>query len=138
MTYGIDPVVADTCRHVDETAARAERQAQAERAVIEDFAQACQRCDANAMVPWAGMTTDWARVKAPVVAGQLYPSRVKLLHEVMVEALDFPEGPCKSEAMQLLLNAARGDMDSYRLAQIARDLLKRMAVAHARHSVVIV
>ena len=128
----------DSVRALDALNAWQDRVQAAERAVMDDFLSACNGCDANALVPWAGMTTDWDKVKAPVIAGQPLPMRAKLLHEVMDETLDFPEGPCKSEAMQLLLNVAKGDVDSYRLALIARDLLKRMAAAHAKHSVVIV
>ena len=138
MTYGIDPVVADTVRHYDQKASYQERVEAAECAVISDFIEACQKVDANAMCLWAGMTTDWENAKAPVIAGQPLPQRVKLLHEVMADSLEYAQGPDISEVMQLVLNVAYGSDCQANLAEMARDLARRMAMVHARHSVVVV
>lgn len=127
----------DTVRALDAMNARQDRIEAAERAVIDDFTEACRRGDANAMVPWAGLTTDWAQVKAPVIAGLPLPMRAKQLHEVMVESLDYPDGPDMSEAMQLILNVAYGSDCQANLAVVARKLVQRMAQTHARHSVVV-
>ena len=135
--FSTDPV-ADAASHSDRLAAYSDRVQGAERAVIEDFTEACRRGDANAFTPWAGMTTDWARVKPPVLAGQELPKRALQLHEIMVQSMDYSDGPAMSEAMQLILNLAYGSDCQANLAAMARNLVERMAQTHARHSVVVV
>ncbi len=135
MSYSSDPV-RDAARHFDVVDAREARIEEAERIVAEEFTAACAQGDANALCLWAGMTTDWERVKRPVSADQKLPQRALLLNEVMVQAMEWREGPSISEAMQLLLNLAYGG-DCQNLQGLARTLINRMAATHARHSVVI-
>ena len=128
MTYSTDPVVTDTVRHVDSIARFQARVDQAERAVIEDFIAACQRCDANALPSFAPMVTDWRLAKTPRSAGEPAPKRMPTLSEVMAESLDYGDGPSMTEAMQLILNAANG-MDVKAQAQ---GLIDRMATTWAK------
>lgn len=125
----------DTVRALDAMNSRQERINAAERAVIEDFTEACRRGDANALASFAPMVTDWHLAKLPHPVGDPVPKRAQTLSEVMVESLDYAGGPDMSEAMQLILNAAYGSSDTH-LSEMARGLVKRMAQTHAKHSVV--
>jgi ketosteroid isomerase-like protein len=123
----------DSVRALDAAASYDSRLQAAERAVIEDFTEACRRGDANALCQWAGMTTDWALVKPPVLAGQILPRRALQLHEVMEQSLDYGDGPTMQEAMQLILNAANG-MDC---RSTAAGLVKRIGQTHAKYNTVV-
>lgn len=125
----------DTVRALGAMNARQDRIEAAERAAIEDFTEACRRGDANALANFAPMVTDWHLAKLPHPVGAPAPKRAQTLSEVMVESLDYGDGPSMTEAMQLLLNAAYGSSDTH-LSEMARGLIKRMAQTHAKHSVV--
>lgn len=126
------PSATDTARNVGALFTLLDRMEVEERAAIEQFTAACAQGDANALVPWAGLTTDWDMVKGPVSSDTQLPKRVKLLHEVMTECVMHGEGPGMSGVMQLVLNVAYGS-DNSPLQGVARHIVKHMAQVHARY-----
>jgi hypothetical protein len=93
-----------------------------EREIRTGFAMAAGKADANALCTWAPRTTDWDAAKRMPIDQRTT--------EVMVESLDYGNGPTMTEAMQLILNATRStDTD---LALLAGDLVDRMGAAFAR------
>lgn len=107
---------------------RGEQQAALDAQTREAFAEACRKCDANALATWAPTVSDWAKKSKD----EPHASRVPLFHEVMAEALDFSDGPQMSELMQLLLNVAHGANLVNAPAQ-ARALLGRMGSEWVKH-----
>jgi hypothetical protein len=103
---------------------RGEKQAALDAQTRSAFAEACRRGDANAMAVFAPPVSDRD--------GGQHARRAPLLHEVMAEALDFADGPCMAEVMQLLLNVAYGGVIVNTQAQ-AKSLLERMGTEWTRH-----
>jgi hypothetical protein len=104
---------------------RSDQQAALDAQTLKIFAGACRAGDANALCEWAPTVSDWS-------ADKPHARRVPLLHEVMAEALDFSDGPCMSELMQLVLNVAHGS-DLVSAPAHARTLLERMASEWVKH-----
>ena len=106
--------------------------ANAEAQMTADFLQTAKRGDANALAPWAPLTTDWDAVKRTPVdqrTATRLPKRQQTIAECMTESLDYGNGPSMTEAMQLILAATRStDTD---LALLAGDLVERMARSFA-------
>lgn len=111
--------------------------AEAEHALRANFAKAADVGDANALCSWAPFTTDWnainrlplekrtAEVRAVV-------KRAQTMTELMVESLDYGDGPSMVEAMHLILAATKSsDTD---LALLAGDLVERMGASFALHN----
>lgn len=107
------------------------RSAQAQGELEETCASAFRQADANALAPWAPLTTDWASVRGPVSSATQLPKRQKTVSEVMQSTLGTGTGkaPCMAEVMQLVLNAAYGDHAPTR--EQARRLVRRMAATFA-------
>ena len=109
--------------------------AYAEREIRTGFAKAVDAGDANAFCNWAGSVTDWDAAKhMPTdqkALGNL-PKRAKTMTECMCESLDYTTGPTMTEAMQLILNAARCSDDT--LSAQARRLLESMGDSFAYHN----
>lgn len=102
-----------------------------------EFAKAAAAGDANALCSWAPFTTDWhsinrlpleqrgAQIRAVV-------KRAQTLTELMVESLEYGNGPSMVEAMHLILAATKSsDTD---LALLAGDLVERMGASFALHN----
>lgn len=95
---------------------------EAEQSMADDFAELAMKADANAFAEFAPLVQDHgSRSK-----------RVQTFAEVMVESLDYTNGPTMTEAMQLILNAAYGNLSPEVVKAQARDLLDRMGPAFAR------
>ena len=109
--------------------------AYAEREIRTGFGKAVELGDANALCPWAGTVTDWdAARKLPTdqkALGNL-PKRAQTFTECMSESLDYSDGPSMTEAMQLILNAARCSDDA--LSEQARRLLENMGESFSYHN----
>lgn len=103
--YSMDPV-ADASAYFDKLHAENEAYERAEQQMREEFMAACLRRDVDAKFG-----------REP-------------FGDVMIESLDYNKGPKMIEAMQILLDAAF-NYDKYGIGERARDLLRRMAVAHA-------
>lgn len=125
MSYSTNPVI-DAARYWEPRYAAADRQAQAEASMADDFLRACRQGDANALAPWAPQVTDYTGT--PYAVGSARPRRLQTLAECMGESLDYTDGPASIELYQLLLNAAAGaDVQTQ-----ANELLGRMAVVFAK------
>ena len=105
------------------------RSAQAQGELEEICASAFRQADANALAPWAPLTTDWAKVRGPVDHATQLPKRQKTVSEVMQSTLGTGKAPCMAEVMQLVLNVAYGDHTQTR--EQARRLVRRMAATFA-------
>jgi hypothetical protein len=103
---------------------RGEKQAALDAQTRAAFSEACRRGDANAMASFAPTVSDRD--------GGQHARRVPLLHEVMAEALDFADGPCMAEVMQLVLNVSNGFLPEITKSQ-AQSLLSRMGTEWTRH-----
>ena len=125
--------VLDADEYIESLFAKQEARKASVDAMADDFRAAAVKCDANALVPWAGTVIDHERRKALGIpwASADMPQRQQALHEVMVNALDYSHGPQMCEAMQLILNVAYGSNLANAPAQ-ARDLLRRMGEAFGR------
>jgi hypothetical protein len=104
-----------------------ERQDASDSATAAEFLAACRKADADALAPWAPAVTDYTGIH---VVGASRPKRTALMHELLSESLDFTDGPCMSEAMQLILNVAHG-ANLAQAPEQARQLLQRMAAKWA-------
>jgi hypothetical protein len=101
-----------------------------------EFMAAVDKGDANALAPWAPLTTDWeaankdadTSVRFSTIIGR--HKRQQTLAECMSESLDYSGGPSIVEAMHLILNVASGKDES----ETARRLLERMAACFAYHN----
>lgn len=103
--YSTDPV-ADANDYFDKLHAENEAYERAEQLTREEFMAACLKRDVNAKF---GKET---------------------FGDVMIESLDYNNGPKMIEAMQILLDVAF-NYDKSGVGESARDLLRRMAIAHA-------
>jgi hypothetical protein len=104
--------------------------AAAQQGELEEIcAAAMRKADANALAPWAPLTTDWDKVRGPVSVATQIPKRQKTVSEVMQSTLGTGKAPCMAEVMQLLLNVAYGDHAPTR--EQARRLVRRMATEFA-------
>lgn len=110
-------------------------EAHAQRAIEDGFAKAVELGDANALCPWAPELYDREAIKARGLSwtDKDLPKRAPALTECMSESLDYSDGPSMTEAMQLILNAARCSDDE--LSAQARRLLERMCETFAYHNV---
>ena len=125
--YSTNPVI-DAARYWEPRYAAADRQAQAEASMADDFLRACGKADANAVVTWAPQITDRKGPLCLVGDKHVRPKRYQTLAECMGESLDYTDGPASIELYQLLLNAAAGaDVQTQ-----ANELLGRMAVVFAK------
>ena len=106
-----------------------------ERELYDGFMQSVDSGDANALCAWAPKTTDWdAAKRVPIdqrTTGSL-PKRAQTMAELMVESLDYGDGPSMVEAMQLILNVATVCDESIRSQ--AMRLLERMGDSFAKHN----
>lgn len=106
-----------------------------ERELIASFEKAAAVGDANALCIWAERVTDWDVAKRVPIDQRTtvsLPKRVQTLAEVMVESLDYRDGPSMTEAMHLILAATKSsDTD---LALLAGDLVERMGASFALHN----
>lgn len=94
----------------------------AEQLMSDDFAELAMKADANAFAQFAPLVQDHgSRSK-----------RVQTFAEVMAESLDYTNGPTMTEAMQLILNAAYGNLSPEVVSAQARDMVERMGKAYAR------
>lgn len=106
-----------------------------ERELRANFAKAADVGDANAVCPWAPYTTDWNAInRLPLeqrnAQTRAVVKRAQTMTELMVESLDYSDGPSMVEAMHLILAATKSsDTD---LALMAGDLVERMGKAYAR------
>lgn len=134
MSYSSNPVL-DAMRHCDALYEASDAKVEAEADMAGDFLKACQKVDANALAPWAVTVPDDVARKALGLdwSAKNLPQRQQALHEVMVESLDYPDGPTMSEAMQLLLNVAYSS-DLVNAPQQARGLIERMGRSFAFHN----
>jgi hypothetical protein len=124
--------VTDANEYINSLFDKQEKKHAAADAMASMFRESAQRADANALVQWAPMVTDWERARRrPVDPTADQPKRYQTLSEVMAESLDFDHGPSETELMQLLLNVAHGSNLATAPAQ-ARDLLRRMGEAYGR------
>ena len=116
--------------YVEATAA-----AEAEHALRANFAKAADVGDANALCSWAPFTTDWHSIKRMPIDQRTtvsLPRRAQTMTELMVESLDYGDGPSMVEAMHLILAATKSsDTD---LALLAGDLVERMGASFALHN----
>ena len=125
MSYSTDPV-ADAAAYYEPRFTAAERQAKAEAQAADDFLSACRKGDANALATFAPMVKDYETARRLQCATADVPKRYETLTEVLQESLDYTNGPCMTELMQLLLNVAYGS-DVVNAPAQARSLLQRMA-----------
>jgi hypothetical protein len=101
-----------------------------------EFMAAVAKGDANALAPWAPLTTDWEAAKKDADPSVRFSTiigrhkRQQTLSECMSESLDYGDGPSIVEAMHLILNVASGKDES----ETARRLLERMAACFAYHN----
>lgn len=123
-----------TSAHYAPDVEAAEAKAQAAE-LRRQFARAAATGDANAVCPWAPLTTDWDAIKRQPIDQRTttsLPKRAQTLAQLMFESLDYGSGPSMTEAMHLLLAAAHStDTD---LALLAGDLLDRMGAAFAEQN----
>ena len=109
--------------------------AYAEREMRTGFAKAVEVGDANALCQWAGSVTDWDAAKRMPIdqkSATNLPKRAQTMTELMVESLDYGDGPSMVEAMHLILAATKSsDTD---LAVLAGDLVERMGASFALHN----
>lgn len=102
-----------------------------------NFAKAADVGDANAVCSWAPFTTDWNAInRLPLeqrtAEVRAVAKRAQTLTELMVESLDYGDGPSMVEAMHLILAATKSsDTD---LALLAGDLVERMGASFALHN----
>jgi hypothetical protein len=102
-----------------------------------EFMATVDKGDANALAPWAPLTTDWNLInRLPLeqrtIALRSTSKRQQSLSECMAESLDYSDGPSMAEAMQLILDVARGPSEE--TTYTARRLLERMAACFAYHN----
>lgn len=121
MTYGTNPVL-DAISYYTVQDAYTAQLAEAERAMADAFEELAMKSDANAFAEFAPLVRDHDR------AGK----RKQTMAEVMHDALDSSSGPSITEAMQLILNAAYGNLSPEVVKAQARDLVERAGKAHAR------
>lgn len=109
-----------------------EAQANAEADMAERFAHAAAQGDANALCPWAPTVLDEEARQAQGLSWSAprLPRRAQTLAEAMAESLDYGTGPSQTEAMHLILCAAKSTDAT--VATMAADLLRRMGAAFAR------
>lgn len=134
MSYSSNPVL-DAMRHYDALYEASDAQIESEADLAGDFLKACKKVDANALAPWAGQVNDNEQRMALGLdwSAKNLPQRQQALHEVMVESLDYPDGPTMCEAMQLLLNVAYS-ADLVNTPSMARGLIERMGRSFAFHN----
>lgn len=117
----VNPII-DAMNHFARINVYEQQAEDAERAMADDFAELAMKADANAFAEFAPLVQDHgSRSK-----------RVQTFAEVMAESLDYTNGPTMTEAMQLILNAAYGNLSPEVVSAQARDLLDRMGPAYAR------
>lgn len=108
-----------------------------ERELRANFAKAADVGDANAVCGWAPYTTDWNAInRLPLekrtAEVRAVAKRCQTMAELMVESLDYGDGPSMVEAMHLILAATKSsDTD---LALLAGDLVERMGASFALHN----
>lgn len=104
-------------------------------AMIAGFEKAAKAGDANALAAWAPLVNDHEKRETLGLSwpDANLPQRQQALHEVMVESLDYPDGPTMCEAMQLLLNVAYSS-DLVNAPAMARGLIERMGRSFAFHN----
>lgn len=134
MSYSSNPVI-DAMRHYGALYEASDAKVEAEADLAGDFLKACQKVDANALAPWAGQVIDNEQRMALGLdwSAKNLPQRQQALHEVMIESLDYPDGPTMCEAMQLLLNVAYS-ADLVNTPSMARGLIERMGRSFAFHN----
>lgn len=106
----------------------AQRQQEADFETYEAFKDACEDLPATAVLHWSPLRND---LDAPHTPGTDRPQRHYQLHEVMSDSLDFRSGPQMSDAMQIVLNAAKSS--DVNLAKQAKTLIHQMAVTWAKY-----
>lgn len=117
----VTPVI-DAMRHFDRIHAYEAQAEEAERGMADDFAELAMKADANAFAQFAPLVRDYSS----------HRTRVQTFAEVMAESLDYTSGPTMTEAMQLILNAAYGNLSPEVVSAQARDMVERMGKAYAR------
>jgi hypothetical protein len=110
--------------------------ADARECCANEFLAACSKGDAGALADFAPMTTDWAKVKRPVVADAILPKRRQTLAEVLhaIVEWEFETGPNRQQLYQLLLNVASGKLPPEQLKKQAQTLLESAAFEFARQN----
>lgn len=121
MSYRTNPVI-DADRHYAKVYDYEQQAEEAERAMADDFTELAMKADANAFAQFAPLVRDYSS----------HCTRVQTFAEVMVESLDTGSGPTMTEAMQLILNAAYGNLSPEVVSAQARDMVERMGKAYAR------
>lgn len=132
MSYSTDPV-ADAARHTERLAAYNDRLQAAERSNIEDFTEACNRGNADALCLFAPMVRDETTSQdkdGKYLSWENRPMRYQPLYEVMASSLDCGDGPTIADAMQLILNASNGAS----VQEQADELIKRMSATWAKYN----
>jgi hypothetical protein len=125
----IDPV-EHASRHGDEQDKYNDMVQAAEDQARADFLAQAKRADANAVCIWASTVTDYSNT-AGVGSVDKLPRRSRTFAEVATDTLDLGNGPSMCEIIQVLLNAASGNICTQSLA---RGLLARMADVHASYA----
>lgn len=121
MTYSTNPVLDAISYYTVQDAYTAQMR-EAELAIEEEFERLAMKADANAFAGFAPLVRDDTGTGL----------RKQTLAEVMHYALDYSNGPSITEAMQLILNAAYGNLSPEVVKAQARDLVERAGKAHAR------
>jgi hypothetical protein len=125
----IDPV-EHASRHGDEQDRHNDAVEDYENAVRAKFLTAAKHADANKLCMWASTVTDYANANGVTSADKL-PRRYRTFTELALDSLDLGTGPSTVEVIQVLLNAASGNICTQSLA---RGLLTRMADVHAAYA----
>jgi hypothetical protein len=125
----IDPV-EHASRHGDEQDKYNDMVQAAEDQARADFLKQAKRADANALCIWASTVTDYSNT-AGIGSVDKLPRRKRTFSEVCAALLDLGNGPSMVEVIQVLLNAASGNICTQSLA---RGLLARMADVHAEYA----
>ena len=121
MSYSTNPV-HDAAKYYAVQDAYTAQLEEAEQAMADEFVELAMKADANAFAEFAPLIRDHDR------AGK----RKQTMAEVLHDALGFANGPSITEAMQLILNAAYGNLSPEVVKAQARDLVERAGKAHAR------
>lgn len=104
----------------------------AERGMHADFVHACMnpRVDAWTPMQWAPEVTNYGADRH-----DQRKTRQQTLGEILQSALDYPSGPTVDDALQIVLDLARGIHSHATLQGLARDLIKRAAGQWVDHTI---
>lgn len=117
----VNPVI-DADNHYQKFYDYAERMAEAERGMADEFIELAMKADANAFAEFAPLVRDHCRAAR----------RKQTMTEVVMESLDTSDGPTITEAVQALLNIAYGNLPFEVQREQARNLFERGSAAFAR------